>query len=93
MIYVAKVVSLSSMLCPKWHKYLMKLMFSSRTARGLFTDSKNNSHELFMFRSHGGIKPRLKPRGNTGGTSRVPHFQSSLLNLWFNIVCVDPLVR
>ncbi len=54
----------------------MKLMFSSKTARGLFTDSKNNSHELFMFRLHVGSKPRLKPRGNTDGTSRVPRFQS-----------------
>ncbi len=54
----------------------MKLMFSSKTARGLFTDSKNNSHELFMFRPHVGNKPRLKPRGNMDGTSRVPRFQS-----------------
>ena len=37
-------------------------MFSSRTARRLFTD---NSHELFVFRLHVGSKPRLKPRGNT----------------------------
>ncbi len=55
----------------------MKLMFRSKTARGLFTDSKNNSHELlFMFRPHVGNKPRLKLRGNTDGTSRVPRFQS-----------------
>ena len=29
-----------------------------------------------MFRPHVGNKPRLKLRGNTDGTSRVPRFQS-----------------
>ena len=43
----------------------LNVMFGSRTALGLFTgsknkDSKNNSHELFMFRPSLGNKAGLK---------------------------------
>ncbi len=53
----------------------LNVMFGSRTALGLFTgsknkDSKNNSHELFMFRPSLGNKAGLK-RGWGGEQAMV----------------------
>ncbi len=67
----------------------LNVIFGSRTALGLFTDSKNNSHELFMFRPSLGNKVRLKRGGEQAMVLRGTLFPIPLYCIYCSTVLLQ----